>query len=558
MDTFSYSLARRIDRGTTTLNKRRIGFLEAFTIGVGGMIGGGIFAVLGLSVSLTRYAAPLAFLISGLVALLTGYSYAKLSTRYPSRGGTIEFLVKAFGTGILAGGLNILLFISYTVMIALYAFAFGHYTAAGFGLNEHLAQFFSLLVIIVFVVVNAFGAFVSGKVEDMLVMVKLGILILVAGTGFLFVKFLRLSPSNWPGMGDIIAGGMIIFLAYEGFELISNAAQDVYDHRVIPKALYASILTTLSVYILIAIVTVGVLPLSEVIKAKDYALAIVAKPALGNIGFWLVVIGALLSTSSAINATLYGTAGITYLISKMGYLPKELGKHLWKEATEGLIIIAIISSIFVLKAPLEIISAAGSAGFLTIFMAVNVSAFRLRNEIKANGVITIVATVLSAIALIFLLYNQIVTTPIGVLTFLVLFLSSFLVEYLIRRISGRELRHHVDERLENREGLLRGWKEWLPTIIKELEASLKKAEIYLIGSYARGELGHDIDLLIVEKGSRRNIKEILDVLEDILRRKGLYVSHPLHIHYIEEKDLKEYKRRSKKLVKLTSDRRNNL
>jgi len=540
------------------LNGRRIGFLEAFTIGVGGMIGGGIFAVLGLSVSLTRYAAPLAFLISGIVALLTGYSYAKLSTRYPSRGGTIEFLVKGFGTGILAGGLNILLFISYTVMIALYAFAFGHYTAAGFGLGQSWAEIFSLIVILAFVIVNAFGAFVSGRVEDVLVMVKLGILILVAGTGFFFVRFSKLSPSNWPSFGYVIAGGMIIFLAYEGFELISNAAQDVYDHRVIPKALYSSILTTLSVYILIAVVTVGVLPLSVVIKAKDYALAIVAKPALKSIGFWLVIIGALLSTSSAINATLYGTAGITYLISKIGYLPKELGKHLWKEATEGLIIIAIISSIFVLKAPLEIISAAGSSGFLTIFTAVNLSAFRLRKEIKANGFVTLTAALLSLVALSFLLYNQITTMLSGVLTFIVLFSSSFLVEYLVRKISKRELRHHVDERLENRERLLKSWEEWLPVTIKELETSLKKVEIYLIGSYARGESGHDIDLLIVEKGRRKEIKEILDILEDILRRRNLHTPHPLHIHYIEEKDFEEYKRRGKKLVKLSSDKRNNL
>ena len=97
------------------------------------MIGGGIFAVLGLSLELSGGGAPVAFLIAGLVALLTSYSYAKLSVRYPSEGGTVEYLVRAYGPGLLAGGLNMLLLASYVVMIALYAYAFGSYGAAMIG-----------------------------------------------------------------------------------------------------------------------------------------------------------------------------------------------------------------------------------------------------------------------------------------------------------------------------------------------------------------------------------------------------------------------------------------
>ena len=79
---------------------RQIGFLEAFSIGVGGMVGGGIFAVLGLTIVLAKGAAPLAFAVAGLIALVTVYSYVKLSLRYPSEGGTIEFIVQAFGNGL--------------------------------------------------------------------------------------------------------------------------------------------------------------------------------------------------------------------------------------------------------------------------------------------------------------------------------------------------------------------------------------------------------------------------------------------------------------------------
>ena len=107
----------------------KIGFWGAVSIGIGGMVGGGIFAVLGLSVQLARGAAPIAFGVAGAVALLTAWSYARLSVAFPSQGGTVTFLYQAFGPGLFTGTANVLLWISYIVMLALYAHAFGSYGA---------------------------------------------------------------------------------------------------------------------------------------------------------------------------------------------------------------------------------------------------------------------------------------------------------------------------------------------------------------------------------------------------------------------------------------------
>jgi amino acid transporter len=532
-------------------HRGKIGFLEAFTIGVGGMIGGGIFAVLGLSISVSRYASPVAFAIAGLVALLTGYSYAKLSVRYPSRGGTIEFIVRAYGSGVLSGGLNLLLFTSYTIMIALYAFAFGHYAAAGLGLGSPWPSALSVAVILAFTAVNALGAVVSGRVEDVLVMVKLGILALVGGIGLFLVNFSRLSPSNWPPAVSVIAGGMLIFLAYEGFELISNAAMDVYDHRIIPKALLASILTTIAVYIVIAVVSVGVLPLQEVIRAKDYALAIVAEPVLGRAGFFLIVLGAVLSTASAINATLYGTAGITYLIAKIGHLPKELGRHIWRGATEGLIAVSAISIAFALKAPLETISFAGSAGFLTIFTAVNLAALRLRREAKVNAALALLASALSSVALAILIYNQLRTSLAPVEVFLLVLALSFIAEVLVRGLTGRRIHEYVDELLKVREELVREWEAWVPRFVRELSSVLGRAEFYLIGSVAREERerSHDIDILVVVE-RKLGLREGREAVSRALRRAGLSDRHPVHVHFATKEEAEEYLKRSKKYRRL--------
>lgn len=280
--------------------ERRIGFREAFSIGVGGMIGGGIFAVLGLSLELAGAAAPVAFLLAGIIALVTAYSYAKLSLRFPSRGGTVEFLVQGFGTGVLSGGLNVLLLASYVVMIALYAYAFGSYGASTVHGGWLVSHILASLVILAFTIVNAFGAYVSGSVEDALVFFKLSVLVLVAAIGLPLVEWTRLSPSQWPPSLSILVGGLIIFLAYEGFELIANAAADVESPRVLPKAFYASVLVVITVYVVIALVSAGVLSPAEVIRVRDYALAEVAAKGLGSAGFLLVVAAALASTASAI------------------------------------------------------------------------------------------------------------------------------------------------------------------------------------------------------------------------------------------------------------------
>ena len=104
---------------------KKIGLLEAMSIGIGGMVGGGIFAVLGLAVSLSKGATPLAFLLAGLLALITSYSYIKLSLAYPDRGGTVKFINQGFGKTLFSGALNNLLWVSYIIMLSLYASAFG-------------------------------------------------------------------------------------------------------------------------------------------------------------------------------------------------------------------------------------------------------------------------------------------------------------------------------------------------------------------------------------------------------------------------------------------------
>ncbi len=524
--------------------REKIGFWEAFSIGVGGMIGGGIFAVLGLSVELSKSAAPVAFLLAGLIALTTAYSYARLSVRYPSEGGTIEFIVRAFGGGLLSGSLNILLLASYVVMISLYAYAFGSYAANIFGLNKHILI---SLIILLFTFVNALGAVVSGRAEDLLVGFKLAVLLIVVAAGFIYINPERLSPAHWSDPASVVAGGMIIFLAYEGFELIANAGADVENPKVLPKAFYSSVLLVIAIYVLVAIVTVGNLSYETIMKTRDYALASAAEPSLGNFGFMLVTLAALASTSSAINATLYGTARASYMVAKYGQLPEAVEKPLWKKAYEGLVVISVLSLILANSANLESISIAGSGGFLLIFLAVNTAAFKLRDKVNVKSWIPVAGSILALGALVILILRMTVTDISNLKIFATLILLSFLIEFLYRTYAKRELAEYIDTKLKRREETIRTWEEWIDEAVRHLIELFKDAEIYLVGSVARGEVhkATDIDLLVVTDQLAR--REEIDKIKN---------RHVLDLHFVNKSERDQSLKRAGKYRQLAKVDRN--
>lgn len=415
-----------------------IGFWSAAAIGVGGMVGGGIFAVLGLAVQLARGGTPVAFAVAGLVALITSYSYAKLSVCFPSRGGTVVFLDKAFGSGVFAGSANILLWLSYVVMLALYAYAFGSYGSVFFpeahrGLAKHALM---TLAILIPTALNLGSAKIIGRTEIYVVGIKLAILLFFLAVGARGVDSARLAMATWVPALPLVAGGMIIFVAYEGFELIANTGEDVANPaRDLPRAFYASVIFVILLYVAIAVVAVGSLALSKIISARDYALAEAARPLLGQTGFTMIAVAALLSTFSAINATLYGSARLSYIIAKEGELPAELERLIWGKPLEGLFITSGLAMILANTADLSAISTMGSAGFLVIFATVNGANLRLAKETKAHRGLALLGLVGCLAALGAMIWQSLTDDP-GRVWVLVGLLGGALVLEGVFRLSG--------------------------------------------------------------------------------------------------------------------------
>ncbi len=422
------------------MENKKIKLIDGISIGIGGMVGGGIFAVLGLAVSLAKGGTPISFLIAGLIALITSYSYVKLSLSYPDRGGTVKFMNQGFGIGTLSGGINNLLWISYIIMLALYASAFGSYAPNLYQLpvsqsfNYHI---YASAIVFVAAFINYYSIKTVGTIESYAVIIKLIILIsfVIVGIYGLFGNdnLNQLSITNWNSPIQLLTGGMVIFVAYEGFELIANAAPDMENpNKNIPKAYFYSVIFVILLYVIIAIITVGSLPFSAIASAQDYVLAEAAKPIFGQTGFIIITIAALISTFSAINASLYGGSRVNFEIAEDNELPHELTSKLWNQPL-GLAITTIATLVVANTLNLESISTAGSVGFLLIFALVNLSGYKLANQTGSKKSIPIAGFILCLIALLALITQQYFANRKSVFISLGIVVVCFVFEYLYKK-----------------------------------------------------------------------------------------------------------------------------
>jgi amino acid transporter len=424
----------------------QIGMAAAVSIGIGGMIGAGIFSILGVVAQAAGNAMWLAFAIGGVVALLSTYSYAKLGATFPSAGGAVHFLVKGFGDGVLAGGLNLFMWAGYVISLALYATAFGSY-AATFVTTAHsplLVKSLALGAVVLLTVINAFGARVMGRWETLIVAVKVAILVLFAAVGLWFIRPGYLSPELWPAATSVLFGAGVLFIGSEGFGLVTNAAADMRDPRkMLPRALYTSVLLVIVIYLAVSLTVTGNLSDYEIARARDYALAEAAKPSLGNFGFRLIAIAALLSTASAINATLFGAANVCYMIARDGELPAGLSRTEWKQATGGLLLTAAVVVLVTLSFDLAGIAMMGSAAFLLVYAAVNAAHLKVLKQTGANAII-VWLSLISCLAMFAILgvytYQQ---QPLAIVALVIFAAASFAAEWGYRRWTGRTIKDQI-------------------------------------------------------------------------------------------------------------------
>ena len=338
---------------------------------IGGMIGGGIFSVLGVAIALAGHLAFGCFVLGAVLAALTGRSWVGVTARSGRSGGPFDHL-REQGHPQLAGLLLWLLVFGYMVAMAVYSFTFGRYAANVFHVGTSAARLLSIGVVVVFLAVNMRGVTVSSLTEDVVVLTKLVILFGIAVIGIARFHPERLTPLTASGTGGLFLGAATVFFAYEGFELICYDRDDMEDpDRTLPRSLYLSILIVGTVYVAVTIGAQMLVADRTIIATKEAAFVAVGQAALGGVGRWAAITGALFATGSAINATLFSTARLVRDAASSGELPPTLGRETNGLPIVALTFIAVAGAAMAMLPGITSVITFGSGAFLAVYAIVN-------------------------------------------------------------------------------------------------------------------------------------------------------------------------------------------
>jgi amino acid transporter len=399
---------------------KSLGLAELIAIALGGMVGGGIFTILGISVSMIGNLTPLAIIIGGLIASLAAYSYVKLGLYYRDEGATYSFYKKTYpNSHFSASAIGWFIIFGYISTLALYAYTFSSYAISSttFADNIWIRKIIAIGVIGIFTLINVWSVNGMGKIEDLMVYTKLVLLTIISvvliqhgTTDFgTFIDKMALDAKNSSVLSILIVAS-ITFVAYEGFQLVINAVDEMTNPgKNIPRAIYSAISLAVLIYVVISIGALFAIPAEEIIKNKEYALAAGAGNILGTIGTNLVILGAILATSSAISGTVFGSSRQLAVVAKDGYFPNWLSLRKNNIPQNAIIGMAAMASVLILIGGLELILEFGSITFLLVSLLMAVANYKIREKTNSSRLLTSFAIIGLAIGGILILYYEFTT-----------------------------------------------------------------------------------------------------------------------------------------------------
>jgi amino acid transporter len=408
-----------------------ISWRQAAFIGVGSMVGAGIFSLLGAAGEVAGAAVWLSFLIAGCIAALQGYSFAKLGSRYPTGAGLIEYVSRAFGGGHVT---SITAWVTYavnTIVTAMVAASFGSYASATFtGSNGTWARVFAGLIILAMTGVNIAGSGLVARAQTVVVFVVIGILVVFAVVTLANINGSLLAPSGYPSLGKIVSSVALTFFAFLGFGIVTFTAKDLKNpaHE-LPRAMYLAIGIATVIYVAVALGVFGTLTVEKVIASGATALAVAAQPTLGNAGYRLMSVTGLFATAGATNGGLYPAAGLCEQLASTGLFPPLIGRRLGGWAPMGLLASAAGAIVLTVGFSLTAIASIGSAAALLVFMLVTLAHFRVREHTGARTWLLVLALATTAIAFATFVVTTLVTEPASIVTLGIILLLSVILDF---------------------------------------------------------------------------------------------------------------------------------
>jgi len=385
-------------------------------IGIGSMVGAGIFALLGEAAVIAGAGVWLSFLLAGLVTMLLAYNIVKLGIRYPSQGGLIEYLLQGFGNGRLLGVASWLGYAAaFVVVTGMLAVSFGAYATTLFVGDDGWSGWdnvFASLVIVVMTVINMVGATFVARAASVMVVVLLCVFAVFIVVTFSDLDFGLLAFSGYPSFGKIISSIALTFFAFLGFGVMTFTVASLRDpERELPRAVALALGLTTATYVLIAIGVFGTLTVDQAIGYGETAIAEAARPTLGDAGFTLMAVAALIATAGATNGTLFGSSSLTASLAELGQFPPLLGHRSRLGEHGGLLVTATLGLMMANFVDLSAIASVGSACALVVFLLVGIAGYRLRSETGASVALVVLGTVVTAVVLVFFAVDTLRNAP---------------------------------------------------------------------------------------------------------------------------------------------------
>jgi len=370
-----------------------LGLLDATMVGIGAMIGAGIFVLTGLAAETAGPAAIAVFGLNGGVTLFTALSYAELASSIPRNGGGYAYVRETF-SGVVSFVMGWTRWFTYMAAGGLYALGF----------SENFIEFvhlylpsapdvpivYAVLIVGVFVALNAVSTAASGGAETIITVVKIAILAVFIAFGVTAIELTEFEPFV-PADGGITAvlpAMGLTFIAFQGYDLIATVTEEVENpQKNIPRAIFLSLLATVVIYLLVVFVAIGTLGADELGAAGETAVAQAAEgfmpsfPLIGT-GAALITFGAVFSTVSALNAVIIGSSRVAFAMGRERQLPSKLGQLHPRFGTPFVAILgsSVVMLLTVLLVPIRVIGNLASLFSLLGFIVVNVAVIRLRRQ----------------------------------------------------------------------------------------------------------------------------------------------------------------------------------
>lgn len=368
--------------------KKNLGLWSVTALGIGSVVGAGIFALLGEVIMLAGNWTYYAFILAGTAALFSGYSYGELAAKYPDSGGLTDYFHIAFPSKWVSGGLSLIYMMTSAISISMMAKSFGIYLTALLADTSYSwigVNTFASVMIVALALLNMMNADDVGRSEILFVAIKIAILSTLVLAAFaqpnLKLGNLHVDPDWFSFFGSV----GVTFFAYAGYGVITNAAANVpHPKLTIRGGIFITIVAVMLLYISLAFVVMNYIPDADMRKDADTAVALAANNLLGKWGYSLLYVAAVLAFISGINATFFSIFRISHALADQKILPEFYRKKFWRRGTFGNVLSATLILLAAIYMDFNAIVNLSSGAYLVSYMGIFAANWHLRKQTKSS------------------------------------------------------------------------------------------------------------------------------------------------------------------------------